>query len=74
MKKKIAHNNITIFHSHENKTQKISLIICIIFKEGKNGGKSATRKEKKKNITTYIVKISCLQEITICLSEMMDMS
>ena len=33
-KKKIAHNNINIFHSHENKTQKILTYMSYI-KEGK---------------------------------------
>ena len=35
MKKRIAHNNINIFHSHENEMQKKSLNICIILKEEK---------------------------------------
>ena len=42
MKKRIAHNNINIFHSYENKTQKME-------------GKVLQENRKKKKINTYIV-------------------
>ena len=44
---------------------KKSFNICITFKEGKIEGKVLQEKRKKKNIYTYPVKISCLQEITM---------
>ena len=48
MKKRIAHNNINIFHSHENITQKNPQTYISYLKREKNGGKSATRKQKEK--------------------------
>ena len=74
MKKRIAHNNINIFHSHENKTQKNPQTYVSYLKTEKMEGKVLQENRKKKKINTYIVQISCLQEITICLSEIMHMS
>ena len=53
MKKRIAHNNINIFHSHENKTQKNPQTYVSYLKREKKEGKnpqtyvSYLKREKK---------------------------
>ena len=55
MKKRIAHNNINIFHSHENTTQKNPQTHIYIYREReKMEGKVLQENRKKKKINTYI--------------------
>ena len=54
MKKRIAHNNINIFHSHENKTQKNPQTYVSYLKREKMEGKVLQENRKKKKINTYI--------------------
>ena len=50
MKKRIAHNNINIFHSHENKTQKNPQTYVSYLKREKMEGKVLQENRKKKKI------------------------
>ena len=55
MKKRIAHNNINIFHSYDNKTQKNPQTYVSYLKREKMEGKVLQENRKKKKINTYIV-------------------
>ena len=55
MKKRIPHNNINIFHSHENMTQKNPQTYVSYLKREKMEGKVLQENRKKKKINTYIV-------------------
>ena len=55
MKKRIAHSNKNIFHSHENKTQKNPQTYVSYLKREKMEGKVLQENRKKKKINTYIV-------------------
>ena len=55
MKKRIAHNNINIFNSYDNKTQKNPQTYISYLKREKMEGKVFQENRKKKKINTYIV-------------------
>ena len=55
VKKRIADNNINIFHSHENKAQKNPQTYVSYLKREKMEGKVLQENRKKKKINTYIV-------------------
>ena len=55
MKKRIAHNNINIFHSYDNKTQKNPQTYVSYLKREKMEGEVLQENRKKKKINTYIV-------------------
>ena len=76
-KKKIAHNNINILHSHENKTQKKSLHVQVYvsyLKRKKWREKCHKKRERKRTSIPTLFRLPAFKKLQYEQSEMMEIS